>query len=67
MVIMLCNQPFTLAKFISCSETYDIKNIRSFFGCVFQQKNVFKPLCALELGRRIFLILLEAQTNKSPI
>jgi len=59
MVIMLCHQPYSLAKYISCVESHDLqlKNVQSFFSYVIQEK-VFKPLSALELGRRIFLVLL---------
>lgn len=67
-MIMLCNSPYALAKYISCSFSYDlnVKSIRSFLSYAIKE-NVFKPFYILELGRRIFIILLESIRSKNPI
>ena len=67
-MIMLCNSPYALAKYISCSSSYDlhVKSIRSFLSYAIKE-SVFKPLSILELGRRVFIILLEAAKNKYPV
>lgn len=65
---MLCNSPYALAKYISCSYSYDlhVKSIRSFLSYAIQEK-VFKPFAILEFGKRVFLTILEASKNRYPI
>lgn len=67
-MIMLCNSPYALAKYISCSYSYDlhVRSIRSFLSYAIKEV-VFKPLWILELGRRVFIILLESAKNKFPV
>jgi len=65
---MLYNSPYALAKYISCSsiDDYHMKSIRSLLSYAINEA-VFKPESLLELGRRIFIILLESTKSKNPI
>lgn len=67
-MVMLCNSPYALAKYISCSYSYDlnVRSIRSFLSYAIKEV-VFKPLALLEMGRRVFIVLLEAAQTKEPV
>lgn len=54
---MLCNSPYTLAKFITCSDEKNVRSIRSFLSYAILE-DAFEPFCLLEMGRRIFLVIL---------
>lgn len=55
---MLCNSPYALAKYINCSERVNMSAIRSFLSYAIKE-DMFDPLAVLELGKRIFEILLK--------
>ena len=63
---MLCNSPYALAKLIGCSSQINVSAIRCFLSYAIQE-DIFNPLAILELGRRIFLILLESEKNREAI
>jgi hypothetical protein len=60
---MLCNEPYVLSKYISCAGPRVVRPIRSFLSYAILE-DVFEPSCLLEIGRRIFLVLLEAYSKQ---
>lgn len=63
---MLSNSPFALAKLISCSDEKNVRSIRSFLSYAIMEE-IFEPFSLLELGRRIFMIVLLTEKQKLPI
>lgn len=63
---MLCNSPYALAKFIACSDEKNVRPIRSFLSYAILE-DVFESFHLLEMGRRIFLVLLESHIKQFPI
>lgn len=63
---MFCNSPYSLAKYLSCSDDRNVKSIRSFLSYAIHEE-VFESYSLLELGRRIFIILLLTDKNEYPI
>lgn len=63
---MLHNSPYALAKYINCKDALNLKFLRSFLSYIIKE-DVFDPVAVLELGRRIFLIILYVLREKIPI
>lgn len=63
---MMYNSPYALAKYIHCKDNLNLKYIRSFLSYIIKEE-VFDPLAVLELGRRIFLIILYTMKEGIPI
>ena len=63
---MVCNSPFALAKYISSTGERNVRSIRSFLSYLIKEK-VIDEFSLLELGRRIFIILLLTVKQQLPI
>jgi hypothetical protein len=63
---MMHNSPYALAKYIHCKDNLNLKYIRSFLSYIIKE-DVFDEVGVLELGRRIFLIILYSMKENIPI
>ncbi len=65
--IMLLNNPFSLAKYLSVrQEQVNIRLFRSYLSYVFKE-DIFEGNNVLYFGRRIFMVVLETAASLLPV
>jgi hypothetical protein len=60
------NNPYLFVKLIEAYPYLSLKYIRSFLSYVIQEE-VFDQEAVLEVGRRLFLMLIESRTEQVPL